>query len=213
LSDPGRQKSLKADHRRRSPLHQKRCHASSNSVWPFRYPIRKALSYRSPCIHAPLEARPCFSDTAGSFWSTASLGTFQTAPFRRLRYAWASSGPLPTPVNPFFPRMITPKILPTGFPIPKIDNTAPDFLTQDEYNRLICQFSSRATDLRGDRDLVSCRWTPWPWGRPPRLVHKPTISLKVAFLNTQVKPARMDSYFDVRPLAPRFDIPGPRGSL
>jgi len=40
-------------------------------------------------------------------------------------------------------------------PYPKIDKTVPRFLTQDEYNRLICHFSSRATtDLRGHRNLV-----------------------------------------------------------
>jgi integrase/recombinase XerC len=39
-------------------------------------------------------------------------------------------------------------------PYPKIDKTVPHFLTQDEHNRLICHFSSRATDLRGHGNLV-----------------------------------------------------------
>ena len=42
-----------------------------------------------------------------------------------------------------------------GLPYPKIEKTVPQFLTQQEYNRLIRYFSSRANDLWGLRNLVT----------------------------------------------------------
>jgi len=42
----------------------------------------------------------------------------------------------------------------TGLPYPKIEKTVPHFLTQQEYNRLIRYFSTRANDLRGLRNLI-----------------------------------------------------------
>ncbi len=42
----------------------------------------------------------------------------------------------------------------TRLPYPKIEKTVPQFLTQQEYNRLIRYFSTRANDLWGLRNLV-----------------------------------------------------------
>jgi site-specific recombinase XerD len=41
-----------------------------------------------------------------------------------------------------------------GLPYPKIEKTVPHFLTQEEYNRLIAYFSSRAKDLWALRNLL-----------------------------------------------------------
>ena len=42
----------------------------------------------------------------------------------------------------------------TRLPYPKIEKTVPQFLTQQEYNRLIRYFSIRANDLWGLRNLI-----------------------------------------------------------
>jgi len=42
----------------------------------------------------------------------------------------------------------------TGLAYPKIEKTVPQFLTQQEYNRLIRYFSTRANDLWGLRNLI-----------------------------------------------------------
>jgi integrase/recombinase XerC len=42
----------------------------------------------------------------------------------------------------------------TRLPYPKIEKTVPQFLTQQEYNRLIRYFSTRANDLLGLRNLI-----------------------------------------------------------
>ena len=42
----------------------------------------------------------------------------------------------------------------TRLPYPKIEKTVPQFLTQQEYNRLIRYFSTRANDLWGLRNLI-----------------------------------------------------------
>jgi hypothetical protein len=39
-------------------------------------------------------------------------------------------------------------------PYPKIEKTVSHFLTQNEDNRLLCHFSSRATGLPGHRNLT-----------------------------------------------------------
>ena len=46
------------------------------------------------------------------------------------------------------------KNIATGLPYPKIEKTVPQFLTQQEYNRLIRYFSTRANDLWGLRNLI-----------------------------------------------------------
>ena len=47
-----------------------------------------------------------------------------------------------------------PKNIATSLPYPKIEKTVPQFLTQQEYNRLIRYFSTRANDLWGLRNLI-----------------------------------------------------------
>jgi site-specific recombinase XerD len=42
----------------------------------------------------------------------------------------------------------------TGIPYPKIEKTVPQFLTNNEYNRLIRYFSNEAQDLLGLRNFV-----------------------------------------------------------
>lgn len=46
------------------------------------------------------------------------------------------------------------KNIATRLPYPKIEKTVPQFLTQQEYNRLIRYFSTRAIDLWGLRNLI-----------------------------------------------------------
>ena len=46
------------------------------------------------------------------------------------------------------------KNIATRLPYPKIEKTVPQFLTQQEYNRLIRYFSTRANDLWGLRNLI-----------------------------------------------------------
>jgi site-specific recombinase XerD len=48
----------------------------------------------------------------------------------------------------------TPKNIALKIPYPKIEKTVPQFLTPDEYNRLICHFSERADSCMGLRNLV-----------------------------------------------------------
>lgn len=47
-----------------------------------------------------------------------------------------------------------PKNIALKLPYPKIEKTVPQFLTQDEYNRLIHHFSRKAQDIRGLRNLI-----------------------------------------------------------
>ena len=47
-----------------------------------------------------------------------------------------------------------PKNIGVKLPYPKIEKTVPDFLTQDELNRLIHHFAGQAQDLIGLRNLV-----------------------------------------------------------
>jgi site-specific recombinase XerD len=47
-----------------------------------------------------------------------------------------------------------PKNIALKLPYPKIEKTVPQFLTQDEYNRLIRHFSRKAQDIRGLRNLI-----------------------------------------------------------
>jgi len=48
----------------------------------------------------------------------------------------------------------TPKNIALKLPYPKIEKTVPQFLTPDEYNRLICHFSERADSLMGLRNFI-----------------------------------------------------------
>ncbi len=48
----------------------------------------------------------------------------------------------------------TPKNIALKLPYPKIEKTVPQFLTPDEYNRLICHFSNRADSSMGLRNLI-----------------------------------------------------------
>ena len=50
-------------------------------------------------------------------------------------------------------RIVTENIA-TGLPYPKIEKTVPQFLTTDEYNRLIRYFTDRANSPMGLRDLI-----------------------------------------------------------
>lgn len=47
-----------------------------------------------------------------------------------------------------------PENIATNLPYPKIEKTVPQFLTQDEYKRLLQHFCKRAKDLAGLRNLV-----------------------------------------------------------
>jgi len=47
-----------------------------------------------------------------------------------------------------------PKNIALKLPYPKIEKTVPQFLTPDEYNRLICHFSERADSSMGLRNLI-----------------------------------------------------------
>ncbi|MGB2929562.1 MAG: tyrosine-type recombinase/integrase, partial [Desulfobacterales bacterium] len=49
---------------------------------------------------------------------------------------------------------IIPENIATGIPYPKIEKTVPQFLTTDEYNRLIRHFTDRADSPNGLRDLI-----------------------------------------------------------
>lgn len=49
---------------------------------------------------------------------------------------------------------IVPENIATGLPYPKIEKTVPQFLTTDEYNRLIRHFTNRADSPIGLRDLI-----------------------------------------------------------
>jgi len=49
---------------------------------------------------------------------------------------------------------IIPENIATGIPYPKIEKTVPQFLTPDQYNRLICHFSERADSSMGLRNLI-----------------------------------------------------------
>ena len=48
----------------------------------------------------------------------------------------------------------TPKNIALKIAYPKIEKTVPQFLTPDEYNRLICHFSERADSSMGLRNLI-----------------------------------------------------------
>jgi integrase/recombinase XerC len=56
--------------------------------------------------------------------------------------------------NHFLPLHGNAKNIAEELPYPKIDTTVPHFLTQDQYNRLIYHFCSRATDLPKHRNLL-----------------------------------------------------------
>jgi integrase/recombinase XerC len=49
---------------------------------------------------------------------------------------------------------IVPENIATGLPYPKIEKTVPQFLTTDEYNRLIRHFTNRADSPMGLRNLI-----------------------------------------------------------
>ena len=49
---------------------------------------------------------------------------------------------------------IVPKNIATGIPYPKIEKTIPQFLTEDEYKRLIRHFTERADSPMGLRNLI-----------------------------------------------------------
>jgi len=49
---------------------------------------------------------------------------------------------------------IIPENIATGIPYPKIEKTVPQFLTPDEYNRLICHFSEQLYSSMGLRNLI-----------------------------------------------------------
>jgi site-specific recombinase XerD len=49
---------------------------------------------------------------------------------------------------------IVPKNIATGIPYPKIEKTVPQFLTEDEYKRLIRHFTERADSSMGLRNLI-----------------------------------------------------------
>jgi integrase/recombinase XerC len=49
---------------------------------------------------------------------------------------------------------IIPKNIATGIPYPKIKKTIPEFLTPDQYNRLICHFSEQPDSSMGPRNLI-----------------------------------------------------------
>jgi len=49
---------------------------------------------------------------------------------------------------------IIPKNIATGIPYPKIEKTVPEFLTQEEYNFLICNFSEQPAPSIGLRKLI-----------------------------------------------------------
>ncbi len=49
---------------------------------------------------------------------------------------------------------IIPENIATGIPYPKIEKTVPQFLTPDEYNRLICHFSEQPDSSMGLRNLI-----------------------------------------------------------
>ncbi|MEA1948286.1 MAG: hypothetical protein U9N83_13400 [Thermodesulfobacteriota bacterium] len=48
----------------------------------------------------------------------------------------------------------TPKNIALKLPYPKIEKTVPQFLTPDEYNRLICHFSEQPDSSMGLRNLI-----------------------------------------------------------
>jgi len=48
----------------------------------------------------------------------------------------------------------TPKNIVLKLPYPKIEKTVPQFLTPDEYNRLICHFSEQPDSSMGLRNLI-----------------------------------------------------------
>jgi integrase/recombinase XerC len=49
---------------------------------------------------------------------------------------------------------IVPENIASGLPYPKIEKTVPQFLTTDEYNRLICHFTDQADSPMGLRNLI-----------------------------------------------------------
>jgi hypothetical protein len=142
--------------------------------------------------HVSRGGEPCFTDTAASFWSTAALQTFQTAPSRIWICAWASSGPWPAPVSlgqkgyqiptsgslhgrieeNFHPceeieGMDPPALLPLSLPawihrkycqkasMSQNRKSRKSLPARDKYNRLLCHLSSRATDLRAYKNLIT----------------------------------------------------------